>query len=93
MTTSERAEYLLKQSDKINTKKVKQSEVFRNRLKVILEAIEDASKAGKNRITITSVKNCHTDKVIREALYERKFETFMEFDGPNSLLIKWKDKR
>jgi len=93
MTTSERAEYLLEQTAKFNAKKVRQSEVFKKRLQVILESIEDASKAGKNCIVITHMYNCHTDTEIRKELRERNFEAYYEYDGPNSLRIQWKDNR
>lgn len=93
MTTSEWAEYLLEQSAKFDAKKVRQSEVFKNRLKVILESIEDASKAGKNRLVITHMENCHTDVEIRKELRERNFETSSVCDGPNSLRIRWRDNR
>lgn len=93
MTTSERAECLLEKSTKCDAKKVRQSEVFKNRLKVILESIEDVSKAGKNRLVITYMENCHTDRQIRAVLRERDFETFADFDGSNSLRILWKDNR
>ena len=93
MTTSERAEYLLEQTAKFDAKKVRQSDVFKKRLQVILESIEDASKAGKNRIIITHMENCHTDAEIRKELRERNFETSYECDGPNSLRIRWRDNR
>ena len=93
MTTSERAEYLLEQTAKFDAKKVRQSEVFKNRLKAILESIEDASKAGENFLVVTYMENCHTDKEIRAALRERNFETSADCDGENSLRIRWRDNR
>ena len=89
MTTLKRAEYLLEQTKIFDAKKVRQSEVFKNRLKIILESIEDVSKSGNNELVITHMKNCHTDNEIREALCERHFETVKDCDGPNSLRIMW----
>ncbi len=93
MTTSERVEYLLEKSAKYNAKKVKESDVFKKRLDAILKAIEEASKAGQKRIIVTYMENCHTDKEIRNELRERDFETSTNCDGPNSLRIRWSDRR
>lgn len=92
-TGSYQAEYLLERSAKFNSKKIRRSKVFKNRLKIILEIIEDAAKKGEESITITYLDNCHTDLEMRNILNEKGFHTYVNFDGINSLRIKWEDKR
>lgn len=86
---SDRAGFLAKRAEKTQIKMIRRSKVFKDRIKGILSSIEETSKEGKNKITITYMENCKTDIEIRRFLRERKFDTSPGYDGPNSMRIEW----
>ena len=93
MMVRDRASYILERTAKYDSKKIRQSEVFKNRLNLILKSIEDAAKSGQNRLVIISMDNCHTDLEIRKALSERDFKVRADYEGPHTLRIRWTDRR
>lgn len=92
LPSSDWAEHLTAKKDKYKVKQVRRSDVFKKRLQAILDSIEEKSKEKRNRIVVTSMGNCNTDKEIRKVLRERGFDTDFEYEGDNSLTIRWKNK-
>ena len=81
------AEYIAQNTEKIEKRAIVKSEVFKNRLKEIIEKIKERAKEEHTSLRITSLESCKTDNQIRVTLRERGFR--IERMGDNSLTIYW----
>ena len=82
-----KAEQLVKQARLNERLELRKSVPFKKRLKETLAMIQTEASENKRELKIAFMGDCKTDKEIKSALEELRFETYET--GGNTLRISW----
>jgi hypothetical protein len=85
--TAAKAEQLVKQARLNEKAELRKSAPFKKRLKETLVMIQTEASENKRELRVSFMGDCKTDKEIKSALEELRFETYET--GINTLKISW----